>query len=920
AAGIIAYQPGGQPGYDNSQFFIRGVTTFGYNANPLILIDNIESSTTDLARLQVDDIESFSILKDAGSTSLYGSRGANGVLLITTKKGKMEKANVNFNFDNFISSPTKNIKIADPITYMKDYNEGQVTRDPRVIPQFDANKIYNTQQTLNHAAGSNPYVYPAVDWLGSLFKKYTSNRRANLSVRGGGKVAVYYISGSYNLNNGILKVSPVNNFNNNVRLQSSQLRSNIDVNLTKTTVLSLKIGGVFDDYNGPITSDPSGATDLYDRIMHTSPVLFPAYFQPDSANKFTHHVLFGNYSLGGNTNISFDNPYADLLKGYSQYTQSTINAQVDLNQKLDFIVSGLSFSGIFSLNRYSYYSASRQYNPFYYQVQNYNQVSNIYNLQLINNQTTGDIPTEYLDYSPGSKNVSSQAYIQGILNYNQTFGKHTLDVTYVASREQTINSQLNLQDNSALAASLPYRNINSSGKISYTYDRRYSLEGNFGYNGSERFNSNHRWGFFPSVGLAWNVSNESFWKDDLKNVISRFKIRGTYGITGNDALSAQRFFYLSNLTLDAGSPVSFGTANGYTHGGIQTLGYPNPDITWETSRQTNIGVDVTFFRSLSVSVDIYKQYRYNIYQTRVVPQALGLEAPVAANLGSANSKGLDIQIDYSKQISNDLSISGRANLTATQSRYGKYEEPDYPGEPWRKKAGTLINQTYGFVAERLFADNQEAANSPLQSFGGALPMGGDIKYRDINGDGVITQGDDEVPIGDPTVPQITYGFGASLRYKSFDINVFFQGNRKVSFFLDPTQISPYINGGENGSSGATQLLKSFADNHWSQNNQNLYAEYPRLGVTSDAIKNNLQSSTWWLRNGSFLRLKSLQFGYTIASNRLKKYHLNNCRFYADGLNMLLFSSFKEWDVEQGGNAFNYPIQRSFDIGVNININ
>ncbi|PZP42320.1 MAG: SusC/RagA family TonB-linked outer membrane protein [Pseudopedobacter saltans] len=654
-AGIIAYQPGGQPGYDNSQFFIRGVTTFGYSSSPLILIDNIESTSQDLARLQVDDIESFSILKDAGSTSLYGSRGANGVLLITTKKGKEGRANLYGRFENAFSSPTKNIKLTDPITYMNNYNEALITRDPTASPLYDANKIINTERSIANAPGSNPYAFPAVDWLNMLFKSHTSNQRANLSVRGGGAVATYYVSGSYNVDNGILKVSPVNNFNNNVKLQNYQFRSNVDVNLTKTTILSLKINGVFDNYNGPITTDPSGATDLYSQIMHTPSVLFPAFFQPDSANTYTKHVLFGNYSLNGTNNVSFVNPYANLLKGYSQFTRSNINVQVDLSQQLDFITPGLKFSGIFSTQRNSYYSATRQYNPFYYQLNTYDPINNTYTLNWLNN--VAGQATEYLNYSDGGKTVSSQTYMQGILSYDKTFGLSTVSATMVGSRQEILNSALNLYAsdgvtpiNTPLVASLPYRNVSSSGRLSYTYDRRYSIEGSFGYNGSERFSAKHRWGFFPTIGGAWNVSNEAFWGEGVKHILSRLKIRGTYGSVGNDALSSLRFFYLSSINLNTGSPASFGTENLYSRGGVNTIAYPNPDITWETSRQGNLGIDMTFLNSLNITIDLYKQHRFNIYQTRVVPQALGLEAAVAANLGSANTKGMDVQMDYSKPV------------------------------------------------------------------------------------------------------------------------------------------------------------------------------------------------------------------------------------------------------------------------------
>ncbi|MCU7549791.1 SusC/RagA family TonB-linked outer membrane protein [Chitinophagaceae bacterium LB-8] len=905
-AGIIGYQPGGQPGYDNAQFFIRGVTTFGYNNSPLILIDNIESSTTDLARLQVDDIESFSLLKDAGATSLYGSRGANGVLLVTTKKGKEGRPNLTFRIENSVSSPTSRIELADPITYMKLYNEAIVTRDPFANPKYDQNKLVFTQQTVNNEPGANPYMYPANDWLNQLFKKHTNNQRANLNISGGGGVARYYVSGSYNVDNGLLKVSPVNNFNNNVKLQNYQLRSNIDISLTKTTSLSLLLGGIFDEYNGPITTDPSGATDMYNLAMHTDPVLFPAYYAPDSANMYTKHVLFGNI-------IDLPkNPYAELLKGYSEFTRSTVNVQLNGSQKLDFITKGLKFSGLFSTQRYSYYSLSRQYLPFYYNIlpTNYDPKTGGYNLTWINSEVGK--ATEYLNFTRGNTVVSSQVYFQGILNWDRTFGLHTLGSSLVAARQQQLKSD-QAAAGDALTNSLAYRNLNYSGRASYTYDRRYTMEFSFGYNGSERFSENNRFGFFPTVGGAWTVSNEKFWESSgFSKVINRLKFRGSYGLVGNDNIAATRFFYLASVNLNGNSGSSFGVNNGYARPGVTIANYPNPEVTWETSTQTNLATEFTLLNDLKVVAELYTQKREKIYQNRLNIANMGLEAGVGANIGEAFSKGLDLQMDYSKNITPEIMIAGRGNLTVTQSKYGFYEEPEYPGQPWRKITGSYINQRMGYIAERLFVDDEEVKNSPYQF---PNTMGGDIKYRDINNDGVINT-IDMVPIGNPTTPQITYGFGLSSRIKQFDIACFFQGNAKTSLFIDPNAVSPFIAATANQ---PTQLLKEFADNHWSEDNRNIYALYPRMGITPTAILNNTVSSTWWMREGSFMRLKSVELGYSLKQGTLSRLRINNCRFYLSGLNLLLFSKFKSWDVEQGGNAFAYPIQKVFNGGIQISI-
>lgn len=894
-AGLIAYQRSGQPGQDDADFFIRGVTTFGYNSSPLILVDGVELSTTDLARMQVDDIESFSILKDASATALYGARGANGVILVSTKSGREGKAQVHVRFENSLSQPTQNIQLADPITYMNLFNEAITTRDPLGVPLFSQNKITNTQM------GVNPYVYPAVDWLQELFKKQTTNQRGNLSVKGGGKVAQYYISGSFTQDNGILKVSPVNDFNSNVNLQTYQLRSNINVHLTKTTELVVRLSGLFDEYTGPITSDGSLSTDLYYKALHTSPVLFPAFFLPDSANITTQHILFGNSLLGVSGSSLYDNPYADLMKGYKNYSKSRMSAQFELNQSLSFITKGLSFRGMLSTNRYSYFDISRQYKPFFYTIGSYDNSSSRYRLLWLNDQP--DQATEYLDFQPGVKDINTFFYLRGIVDYDRSFGNNNLSGSFIATREQRLNANA-----SSLQLSLPYRNLGLAGRTTYSYKRKYFAEFNFGYNGSERFSPDHRFGFFPTIGGAWVVSNEKFWKEGIAGIISRFKIRGSYGLVGNDNIGSQRFFYLSDVDLNVNAPVSFGLLNGYSRNTVAINNYENNNVTWEVARKINLAAELSVLKDFNIVAEIYKEHRYNILQQRAnIPSSMGLEAPISANIGEADSRGLDLSIDFNHYINNEFWVSGRGNLTISSNKYTVYEEPEY-NESWRYLVGRPVNQTYGYIAERLFVDDKEVANSPEQNFGGLPVMGGDIKYRDVNKDGVIDN-KDRVPIGLPTVPQIVYGFGISTGgFKGFDLSAFFQGLARESFFIDPQATAPFVNN--------TQLLKAYADSHWSEDNQDLMAIWPRLSAVQ--VNNNVQQSTWWMRDGSFLRLKSLELGYTVPGKLINKAHLKSIRIYGSGLNLFTWSSFKLWDPEMAGNGFAYPIQRVFNLGIDIN--
>ncbi|OQP62023.1 SusC/RagA family TonB-linked outer membrane protein [Niastella vici] len=912
-AGVIAFQRSGQPGLDNSSFFIRGVTTLGYSNSPLILVDNIELTASDLARLQVDDIASFSILKDASAAALYGARGANGVILVTTKEGKAGKAKVELRVESAISEPTKNIELADPITYMRTYNEALTTRDPLATPFYSPNKIIGTQKTLAGEGGIYPYIYPATDWMKATFKENTRTYRANFSVSGGNNLAKYYVAGSYSRDNGILQVNPVNNFNSGMKFENYQLRANTSIKATSTTEVGVRLWGNFNEYLGPISNQGGTfATDLYSQVLHSNPVAFPAFFQPDSANRNTKHILFGN-AIDQTGNLQA-NPYASLMYGYKSFSESRMSAQFEVNQNLKFITPGLTFFGMFSTNRYSYFDVSRNYAPFYYNVQSYDEKTGEYKLSWLNSQPGS--AREYLSYNEGPKYQNSYVYMLGRIDYSRLFGKHNAGASLVGTRQQTLSGNAG-----SLQASLPNRNLGVSGRASYSYDNKYFVEFNFGYNGSEKFSPEHRFGFFPTVGAGWVVSNEKFWAGNLANLITRLKLRGSYGLVGNDAIgdpNSQRFFYLSNVAPDAGNSASFGTNNSVTMRGTTIYAYPNPDVTWETSRKTNLAAEITLFKKLNIVAEVYREKRYNILiQRGYIPVTVGIETTaqnnLRSNLGKASSEGIDLNINYRQDFSNSLWASVLGNLTITRNKVTHLEEPEYHNS-WSFHTGQMINQPFGYIAERLFVDDKEARNSPAQIFGNYLPMGGDIKYRDINKDGVINQ-DDQVPIGLPSTPQIIYGFGFSVGYKNFDISAFFQGSARSTFFIDPTARTDFYNNifGTAPFANNAQILKAYANDHWSAENQNLYALWPRLSTYE--IPNNQQTSTWWLRNGDFIRLKSVEAGYTIPKKWSNRIFMNSARIYFSGLNLFTFSKFKLWDPELAGNGFAYPVQKIYNLGL-----
>jgi len=890
-SGIISYQRSGEPGQDNAQFFVRGVTTFGYKKDPLILVDGVELSAGDLARLQPDDIASFSIMKDATATALYGARGANGVIYITTKEGREGKARVNVRYETSVSQPTKEIELADPITYMEMHNEAVKTRNPLGLLPYSLEKVEKTKE------GVDPILYPTVDWYHQLFKKSAVNQRFNLNVSGGGRVARYYLAATMNHDNGILNVDKRNNFNNNIDLFRYNLRANINLNLTKTTQAKFIFNTTFDDYTGPI----DGGSATFRKVMRTNPVYFLPFYEPDEANQYTKHILFGNYGNG-----DYYNPYADMVKGYKDYSMNRVLAQFELAQDLSFITEGLRIRAMGNGNRYSYFDVTRSYNPFYYKAVEDTTGKQPYVLIPLNIEQG----TEYLDYHPGTQNINSSFYLETAVNYDRTFGDHTVSGMLVYTMRELKNATAeNLQ------LSLPHRNLGISGRFTYAYHDRYFTEFNFGYNGSERFSEKERFGFFPSIGLGWIVSNEDFFAS-MKKTFSLLKIKFTYGLVGNDAIGSpnDRFFYLSQVNMnDNNRTIPFGTRYDYRKPGVSITRYANDKITWETSYKSNLGLEIGLWDKLNIQADLFRDYRTNILMDRIQLASMGLEARVRANVGEALTKGVDISADYSVFVTKQFWIQGRANFTYSHGVIIKAEEPDYSETPWLSRVDQPITQRWGYIAERLFVDQTEVDNSPEQTFGEYT--GGDIKYHDINGDDRIS-GLDRVPLGWPTSPEIVYGFGISTGYKNFDFSLFFQGLGHESFWISPYYTAPFVDiDGTSAITSNNQLLKVYADSYWSEENRDVYALWPRLA--DRIIWNNVQTSTHFMRNGAFLRLKEAEIGYSLPERIISKARIKQVRFYFNGTNLLTFSKFKLWDVEMGGNGLAYPIQRVLNGGIQV---
>lgn len=875
-AGVVAVQRGGEPGADGANFWIRGISTFASNTSPLVFIDNVEVSIGDLNALSPEVIEGFSILKDATATALYGARGANGVMLITTRNGKdMEKARINIRVQNSFTQPTKTVKVADGIDYMIARNDAVLNRTPNAQPYYSEEVIEGTRKQLN------PYIYPNVDWENYLFKDFTTTQSANVNVTGGGKRVTYFLSGTLNNDNGMLKKDSKNNFDNNINQLRLSLQANVGVNLTSTTKANVRLNAQVLDYSG----SAAGTDAIYQGIFEAPPVMFAPVLPAQNGEDY---ILFGNRN-GGPVSGRYRNPYAEMVRGYSEKNESTMIASPDLEQDLKFIVPGLKAKGLISFKNWATTNVVRSFDPYFYGIKDYEQGAN------------GEYTYTYEAITKGSKALSTSTSNGGdrLLNYQlsldyaQTFAdKHNVGAMLVyLQRDYNQNAPADFY------ATLPVRNQGIAGRVTYGYDDRYMIEANFGYNGSENFGEGKRFGFFPSVAIGYNISNENFFTP-LRKVISNLKIRGSYGKVGNSSTDS-RFPYLTYVNL-SGASYTFGNNWQNTGTGAIITRYGAAGARWETGIKADMGVELNLFNSLNITFDWFTETRKDIFMRRnIVPAESGITGDLRpyANLGKVKNQGVDLNIEYNKAFSRDLIVSLKGSFTYAKNTLLEADEPSYPEEEaYRSEIGKPLNRYTGLIAMGLFKDEADVENSPEQTFSPNLKPG-DIKYKDLNGDGKIDS-NDMTEIGDPTVPQIVYGFGGSVQYKSFDFSVFFQGVAKTSLMMQ--NIHPFT-------SDQTTLLDFIAKDYWTEENPNPNAEYPRLISNLDS-HNNFMNSTYWLRSAAFLRLKNVEIGYTYKVARL----------FISGQNLLTFSPFKHWDPELGGGkGLTYPNLRVATIGLQL---
>ena len=879
-AGVIAVQKSGEPGADGANFWIRGISTFGSGQSPLLILDGVEITNQMLNNIPPETIESFSVLKDATATALYGSRGANGVMIITTKNGRdSEKMTINLRAEFGASAPTRVPKVADGITYMETFNEARTTRGEK--PYYSNEKIMGTK------LGLDPYVYPNVDWYDMLFKDCTFNQNFNFNMTGGAKKIDYFLNASVYNENGIMRKPEASKFDTNINAQKYLFQANVSADATKTTRVSLKMNTQLHYRHAPIQS----VSDLFAYAMTGMPCEFPATLPGEESDTF---VRFGTNNAWNSG--FFTNPYAQLCRGYGDQFRGHFTSALTVNQNLDFITKGLSATGMATFYNRVYSAVYRSFTPFMYQLTDYN-IDEAGNYSYTSNSTnTG---TTYLGTTRGKDGYRELAF-QAKIDYARTFGKHDVGATIVYMQKER---NMNISDEQEYAA-LPYRQQGLAGRVTYGFDKRYLFEANFGYNGSENFAAGKRFGLFPSVAGGWVISNEPFWKG-IKEQVNLFKLRASYGLVGNDVISkdyADRFPYLTTVDMGQGYDVYIGNNFQRKYGPILSV-YGNPNATWEESRKLDIGVEIGLFDSLNIIFDWFKEKRSGIFMQRTsLPSTFGMSGITPwANIGKVDNSGVDISVDYNKAFSKDLILSLRGTFTYAHNEIVEMDEPKYKWA-YQYKAGHPINSIQCLIAEGLFRDEEEIASSPSQDiYATTYPIRpGDVKYRDLNDDKIIDD-NDMCWTGNPTVPEIIYGFGFSLKYKGFDCSAFFQGQGKVSILM--YNYHPFATAATPGSG----LMQWIADEHWSEDDPNPKALYPRLSPLWN--NNNTKASTLYVRNGKMLRLKTAEIGYTYKKMRV----------YVSGTNLLTFAPFKYWDPEKGsGNGLGYPLQRTYNLGFQFN--
>lgn len=874
--GIIAMQQSGEPGNNQSEFWIRGISTFGANQSALILVDGFERPFNEI---NIEDIQTFSVLKDASATAIYGSRGANGVVLITTKKGKAGKVNIDAKVDYANLSRTRTPKFVDGYTYAQLVNEAKITRNQE--PLYSPNELELFKE------GLDPDLYPNVDWQKIMLRNNADFYRAAINLSGGASIARYFVSASYADEGGMYKSDQtLKDYKTNAHMSRWNYRVNYDLDISKSTTLAIGVSGFLEKQNFPGLNNQN----IWYSLIGQSPVSIPFLYS---------NGLIPAYGTGNKTN-----PWVLATQtGYREHWENKTESNITIHQRLDMITRGLRLTGRLAFDALSINNINRIKWPEQYNVERRRDRNG--------NLIMHRISTESL-MTQESNSDGVRVYQSDLeLGYGRTFNnKHNVEgliKSFVREQRQTQNLGTDIKNG------LARRNVSISGRAMYGYMNRYLVEFNFGYTGSENFKPGHQFGFFPAVAVGWNIGEEKFVRDHF-DWIDMFKIRYSHGEVGNDNFGDLRFAYLSSIgtggSYNFGEPVSPNTYTG--------LGYTqiaSDALTWEIARKQNLGVDFNIMRGLfSFTLDFYKEKRRNIYiQRSQLPAMVGVSSQPWANVGMMENQGVDGNFTVNKTI-RKVNVTLRGNITYYKNKILERDE-QYNSYSYLLQKGYRAEQTRGLISLGLFKDYEEIRNSPRQTFGSYMP--GDIKYKDINGDGLIND-EDIVPVGAGWRPTMQYGVGMSVSFKGFDVNVLFQGAGRSSYFLNGPTVYPFVEGGWGNiledvvQPGTRWVSSQLPGGH--PGSENVHAKYPRLSYGGNA--NNYRASTFWLRDGAYLRFKNLEMGYTVPAAITTKMHIRSVRIYLLANNLTVWDKVKVWDPEMASSdGTQYPLTKTVTMGM-----
>lgn len=870
-AGVIAVQRSGEPGADGSSFWIRGISSFQSSGrSPLVLVDGIERTLDDM---DPAEIESFSVLKDAAASAVYGVRGANGVILINTKRGQLGKPNIDVHYEHGFTQPVKLPKFVNSADYLSLLDELQ-------LDAGYTQPTYGSELIQQYRDNIDPDLYPNVNWLDAVTKDHATNQRANITVSGGSDILRYALVASYYGERGIFERDPSQTWDSSTKLNKYNMRSNVDVNVTKTTIARISIGGYLQETNGMAVS----SDDVFNAAFETTPFAHPAVYSSGEFPRVKGRV----------------NPWVMATQhGFSTYSNAKIESLFSLEQDLKFLLPGLKIKGIFSFDRYMRSGIVRSKSPDYYNPATTRKEDGTLDL------TIGSYGQMFLGTEKKTEWGNKATYLEGNLSYSQKFGEHSVEGMF-------LYNQRDYQDGSVV----PYRRMGIAGRASYTYGGRYIAEFNFGYNGSENFAKGKRFGFFPSVAVGYLLSEERF-MEPFKETLSKLKLRASWGLVGNDQLSGRRFAYITTIE-GGGTEYRWGVNNDYHRSGRYEGDFGIPNLTWETVEKINVGLEMGLLNAFDLQVDWFKEKRRDIFMQRnTIPSSAGFKKTPWANYGKVDNEGVDMSLTYNKQLNKDWYVGFRGTFTYAKNKILELDEAPGVMGTNRQRTGLPVGQLFGLVADRLFTEDDfvDVENGilkdgiPSQTFTTKVRPG-DIKYIDVDDDGAITTMDEKA-IGGTYDPQIVYGFGANATFKNIDVNVFFQGNGKTYRFIGGNNFLP---GSTMGTMG--NILDNYQD-RWTPDSPSQDVFYPRLSYGEN--ENNNKNSTWWLRNMSMLRMRDVEVGYRFPKPWMNKIGIRSLRLYLKGSNLLTFSGFKLWDPEvDTGNGMKYPIMKSLSFGLDIN--